>query len=145
VSVSPSPPAPPTSRGAAHLLAQAYAGLDAAALADRPAERYVAAHLAALRAAAAVLCARARPGAAKGPRSAWALLAGVAPDLAEWATFFAAGAGRRAAAEAGLSAAVTARDADDLLRQSEAFLGLVAALLDLPHAPPLPEVVAALR
>ncbi len=138
-------PLPPPSRGATELLAQARAGLVAAAVATTPQERYVAAHLAALRTAAAVLSARARPGAAKGPRSAWTLLANVAPELTEWAAFFAAGAGRRAAAEAGLSAAVTARDADDLLRQAEAFLVLVADLLGVSHTPPLPEMVAALR
>ena len=42
------------------------------------------------------------------PRSVWVLLPQVAPELAEWAAFFAAGAGKRAAAEAGLSRAVTA-------------------------------------
>lgn len=128
------------------LLTQAHASLALAATTPTAQERYVAAHLAALRAAAAVLAARARPGRARGgPRSAWTLLAGVAPELCEWAAFFAAGASRRAAVEAGLTAAVSARDADDLLRQADAFLALVTRTLDLPHAPPLPEVVVALR
>lgn len=53
----------------------------------------------------------------------------VAPELAEWALFFAAGAPKRAAADAGLTRAVTTREADDLLRDVETFLGLVADLL----------------
>jgi hypothetical protein len=101
------------------------------------------AHLAALRGAAAVLAARARPSspaaARRGPRSAWALLAQAAPELAEWAGFFAAGAGKRAAAEAGLDA-VTTREADDLLRDVETFLALVDTTLGLPHQPSLPRV-----
>ncbi len=50
------------------------------------------------------------------------LLADVAPELGEWAAFFAAGAQKRAAAEAGLPSAVTPREADDLVREVEAFL-----------------------
>jgi hypothetical protein len=43
------------------LLAAARHGLDEAATSSRPAQRYASAHLAALRCAAAVLAARARP------------------------------------------------------------------------------------
>ena len=115
------------------LLADARRGLAEAALARQPGERYALAHLAALRAAAAVLAERAqpRPGHRGRPASAWRLLALVAPELEEWAAFFAAGAGKRAAAEAGLGG-VTARDADDLVRQAEVFLGLVESTLGLP-------------
>ena len=59
--------------------------------------RYACAHVAALRAAAALLAARAQPGARPGAapqKNAWVLLAEVAPELAEWAAFFAAGAGQ---------------------------------------------------
>src|SRR4051794_38054342 len=68
--------------------------------------RYAHAHVAALRATAALLASRARPARAarRGrpvQRNAWVLLAEVAPELAEWAAFFAAGAAKRAAAEAG--------------------------------------------
>jgi hypothetical protein len=65
------------------------------------------------------------------------LLAEVAPELGEWAQFFAAGAGKRAAAEAGLRGAVTEREADDLVRDAEAFLARVARLLGVPHQPVL--------
>ena len=61
-------------------------------------ERYAAAHLAALRTAAAVLAVRTRPAATKRPRNVWSMLPQVAPELTEWAAFFAAGAeqaGRR--------------------------------------------------
>jgi hypothetical protein len=97
--------------------------------------------LAALRCAAAVLAARARPGSSRrGPTSAWALLAAVAPELGEWATFFAAGAAKRSAAESGQVGAVTAREADDLVRDAETFLGLVETTLGVPSQPPLPSL-----
>jgi hypothetical protein len=114
------------------LLESARHGLAAAAVEPAPATRYVAAHLAALRAAAAVVSARAEPNGGprrRGPRSVWELLPRVVPALAEWAAFFAAGAAKRAAAEAGLPRAVSAREADDLLRDSETFLGLVENVL----------------
>ncbi len=130
---------PPIGRlpGVLDLLQTARHGLAEAMVAPRPAERYAQAHVAALRTAAAVLAARTRPAGTRGPRSAWALLAQVAPELGEWATFFAAGAGKRAAAEAGLDA-VTTREADDLLRDAETFLALVETTLGVPHQTSLP-------
>jgi hypothetical protein len=105
-----------------------------------PAERYAAAHRGALHTTAAVLAVRTRPAASKRPRSAWALLPQVAPELTEWAAFFAAGAGKRAAAEAGLTRAVSAREADDLLRDTQTFLALVETTLGLAHQPVLPQL-----
>jgi hypothetical protein len=89
--------------------------------------RYACAHVAALRAAAALLAARARPQPTRGKRqkNAWVLLAEVAPELAEWAGFFSAGAAKRAAAEAGSRRAVTEREADRFLAVIEQALGLV--------------------
>ncbi|WP_346623049.1 SAV_6107 family HEPN domain-containing protein [Blastococcus montanus] len=131
----PLPPALPAA--AAALLDQAHRGLAEAAAATDPRERYATAHLGALRAAAAVLAARTRPEAGRRrPRSAWVLLGQVAPELGEWATFFAAGAAKRAAAEAGLSRAVTEREADDLVRDVRAFLTVVETTLG---STPLPE------
>lgn len=121
------------------LLAAARRGLTEATLETRASQRYALAHLAALRAAAAVLATRARPGGRRGPRSAWELLAAAAPELGEWATFFAAGAGKRAAAEAGLDV-VTAREADDLLRDVDTFLALVETTVGVPHQTALPRV-----
>jgi hypothetical protein len=116
-----------------HLLALARDGLDEAAAAGSPAERYAAAHLSALRSAAAVIGARARPAPPPTrrtrPLSAWVLLATVAPELGEWAAFFAAGARKRAAADARIPGAVTAREADDLLRDAETFLAVAETKL----------------
>ena len=123
----------PTRLPAGMLLALARRGLVEASSTDHPAERYAAAHLAALRAAAAVLACRAKPasGRRSRPTSAWVLLTAVAPELGEWAAFFAAGARKRAAAEAGLPAAVTPREADDLVRDAETFLAVVETTLGL--------------
>ncbi|MFF9145356.1 SAV_6107 family HEPN domain-containing protein [Streptomyces sp. NPDC055051] len=133
--------APPA---ALDLLAKARAGLDEAAALDRPHERYATAHLAALRAAAAVLAARARPAPRtrrrQAIRSAWELLPQLAPELTEWSALFASGAPRRALAEAGVAAAATPREADDLIRDAGHFLRLVERLLALqpvlPRQPP---------
>ncbi|GAA3056299.1 hypothetical protein GCM10017562_21310 [Streptomyces roseofulvus] len=133
--------APPA---ALDLLAKARAGLDEAAALDRPHERYATAHLAALRAAAAVLAARARPvprtRRRQAIRSAWELLPQLAPELTEWSALFASGAPRRALAEAGVAAAATPREADDLVRDAAHFLRLVERLLVLqpvlPRQPP---------
>jgi SAV_6107-like HEPN len=99
--------------------------------------RYACAHVAALRAAAALLAARARPISSRrrsAQKNAWVLLAEVAPELAEWASFFAAGAAKRAAAEAGSTRAVTEREADDLVRDADQFLRVIEDRLGLaPH------------
>ena len=119
-------------------LARAAESLQEAMLTTDVAGRYAGAHVAALRAAAALLSARARPATARGRRqkNAWVLLAEVAPELGEWAAFFAAGAAKRAAAEAGSTRAVTSREADDLVRDADRFLGVVETALGLaPHLP----------
>jgi hypothetical protein len=134
----PLPPALPAA--AAQLLDQARRALAEASAATDPRQRYATAHLGALRAAAALLAARTRPEPARRrPRSAWVLLGQVAPELGEWATFFAAGAAKRAAAEAGLSRAVTEREADDLVRDVGSFLGVVETYLGNAPAPAAPE------
>jgi len=123
------------------LLESARHGLVSAADESSPGGRYVAAHLAALRAAAAIVAARPAPGTGhrrRGPSSVWELLPRVEPALAEWAAFFAAGARKRAAAEAGLPKAVTAHEADDLLRDAETFLSLAEEALGVTAQPLLP-------
>ncbi|MFL6135070.1 MAG: SAV_6107 family HEPN domain-containing protein, partial [Nocardioidaceae bacterium] len=101
------------------------------------------AHVAALRATAALLAARATPTLAprrgRQQKNAWVLLAEVAPELSEWAAFFAAGAAKRAAAEAGSRRAVTAREADDLVRDADRFLGLVEECLGMRRHVPCQE------
>jgi hypothetical protein len=123
-------------RSPSELLAISRLGLEAGRT-EADGLRYAAAHLAALRAAAAVLAARARPEPRRRNRltSVWALLAAVAPELGEWAAFFAAGASKRAAAEAGIPRAVTVREADDLARAAEQFVEVVACSLGLAYQP----------
>jgi len=133
------PPATPTALVAAlDQLDRFHDGLAAAHAATTPAERYVAAHLAALRAAAAVLAVRGRPSRGRRGRTlnVWELLPRVAPELAEWAVVFSASASRRAAVEAGRVEVVNARDADDLLRDAEAFAVVVAEILGVPRKVP---------
>jgi len=128
-----------------HLPASTHAYLERSAESLREAmvctdvpQRYALAHVAALRATAAVLAARAQPlpVARRRQKNAWVLLAEVAPEFGEWATFFSAGAQKRAAAEAGSRRAVTEREADDLVRDVDRFLALVETSLGLTgHAP----------
>jgi hypothetical protein len=101
-------------------------------------QRYALAHVAALRATAALLAARAQPMPVQKRRqkNAWVLLTEIAPEFTEWASFFAAGATKRAAAEAGSRRAVSEREADDLVRDADRFLALVETSLGLTgHAP----------
>ena len=125
------------------LLSLARRGLVEAGAAATPGERYAAAHLSALRIAAAVLACRTRPVRRSRPTSAWVLLADVAPELAEWAAFFAAGAKKRAAAEAGIPSAVTLREADDLVRDVGEFLTVVETLLGQRPGPRRPHLRSA--
>jgi hypothetical protein len=115
------------------LMESARQGLAAAEDEAAPGARYVGAHLAALRAAAAVVAARAEPAGSRRrrPQSVWELLPKVEPALREWAAFFAAGAAKRAAAEAGLPRAVSANEADDLLRDAGAFVALAEGALGI--------------
>src|SRR5919199_2164001 len=121
------------------LITLARRGLEEAAETRTDGLRYATAHLAALRAAAAVLAARARPAPGRRSRltSVWSLLVMVAPELSEWASYFAAGAGKRAAAEAGIPRVVSAREADDLLGAAEQFVAVVEVALGVAHQPTL--------
>lgn len=131
-------------RTPAQLLVIARQGLAEAAQTRPDGLRYAAAHLAALRAAAAMLAVRARPAPARRNRvtSVWALLVMVAPELGEWATFFATGATKRAAAEAGIPRVVSAREADDLLRAAEQFVAVVEVALGVAHQPAIEGLAA---
>ncbi|MEV6346661.1 SAV_6107 family HEPN domain-containing protein [Actinoplanes sp. NPDC051851] len=129
-------------RTPSQLLAIARQGLAEAERTGPDGLRYATAHLAALRAAAALLAARARPGVPSGSRrtratSVWSLLVMVAPEFGEWAGYFALGAGKRAAAEAGIPHVVSAREADDLLRAAEQFVAVAESSLGVAYQPPL--------
>src|SRR5262244_1422236 len=117
------------------LVTLARRGLDEAAEIRPDGLRYATAHLAALRAAAAVLAARATPAPSRRSRltNVWSLLVLVAPELSEWAAFFAATAAKRAAAEAGIPRVVSGREADDLLRSAEHFIAVVEVALGLSY------------
>ncbi len=122
----------------ADLLAAAQRGLVEATCAETAEERYVGAHLSALRSAAAVLAARAQPAKGRARlRSVWSVLPAIAPEFTEWAEFFATSAAKRSAAEAGLRV-VTQREADDLLRDAETFHDQVCALLHIDRQQALP-------
>lgn len=117
-------------RSSGELLAAARACLEQASREPDDGRRYSLAHLAALRAAAALLATRARVGTGRGrPTSVWVLLARVAPEVGEWATLFAVGSRKRMAVDAGLTGVVGSREADDLVRDAGRFVGLVTVLV----------------
>lgn len=127
---------PPTTGSSIVLLGRARGALDEARGCTDLEERFRLAHLAALRAAAAVLAERGRPAAARRKLvSVWVLLDTVAPEFADWARYFAAGAATRAAVEAGAQHAVSARAADDQVRAADEFLGLVGHSLGILATP----------
>jgi len=91
-----------------------------------------------------VVAARAKPVASRRSKltSVWVLLSMIAPELSEWAAYFSASAGKRAAAEAGIPRVVTAREADDLVRAAASFVSVVELALGLQHPGLLDELVA---
>lgn len=118
------------------MLTQSRAGLREALRCVDAGERFSLSHLAALRAAAAVVAERGRPASARRRLvSVWVLLDSMAPELREWSALFAAGAPLRAAAEAGAFNAVTQRQADDQYRAAEEFVVIVEDLLGMLAAP----------
>jgi hypothetical protein len=121
------------SRGSAlALVTQAHSVLAEAAATTDPGERFRLAHLSALRTAAAVSAQRGRPASARRRlMNVWVLLERVAPEHADWAAYFAAGASVRAAIEAGSWSAVSPRSADDQLRAAGEFLALIEDSLGL--------------
>jgi hypothetical protein len=121
--------APPTRRNGLTLAKQAGDVLCEATAAEDADERFRLAHLSALRTAAALFADRARPAVRRRPTNAWVLLADVAPELTDWASYFSAGADKRAAIEAGALKVVSQREADDLLRAATEFLAMVELCL----------------
>jgi hypothetical protein len=114
------------------LLSQARTVLADAAATPEMGERFRLAHLAALRVAAAVVASRSRPPATRRRlMSVWVVLEREAPEYADWAAYFAAGAAQRAAVEAGSLSAVSEREADDQLRAAGEFLALAENALGL--------------
>lgn len=128
------------------LFALARRGLADAAAAKSDEERYAVAHLAALRAAAALVAARARRGPNGGRSqmsSIWGLLTFVAPSMSDWSAQFAAGARRRAQAEAGLPGSISADEADACLADATRFVTVIAEALAFGSLAPLPPAARA--
>lgn len=122
----PRPPAP----AAVTLLARARQECSDAEMEREAAPRFIASYLSALHAAAGVLAARGRPHRGRArPESVWNLLESAAPDLAEWAAFFAAHSATQAAAQAGITRRVSTDTADDLYAQSVAFVELAHRMI----------------
>ena len=122
--------AAPLPQSAVDLLRRADGELLAAQLSSAPDETFGHAHLAALRASAAVLAVRGRPTGRRAPRTVWDMLSSVAPELTDWSTYFAAGAPVRRAIEAGRFDAVDAEHAEATLCAAEDFLDEVRSLLE---------------
>lgn len=122
------------------LLARSDAELVAAQLAQLPGDRYVHAHLAALRAGAALLEVTGRPRRRPAPRTVWDMVAAVAPELGGWTAFFASGAPLRSAVEAGRDDAVDVARADQAVAAAEDFQDAVRELVGAPSGR-LPMVV----
>ena len=116
---------PPVSPAAVSLLTQAQRGLAEAVGETDPVHRFISSYLSALRAAAAVLSAKGRPHRGRArPASVWVLLEAEAPELGEWATYFAANSATQAAAQAGNTRKVTEELADELVQRTRQFLEL---------------------
>lgn len=64
----------------------------------------------------------------------WVLLETTAPELAEWAGYFAAHSETHAAAQAGRTSRVAAADAEELARQARLFLLLVRESVERKRA-----------
>jgi hypothetical protein len=120
------PTGAPRPSSAGDQLAAARRYLAEAGRENDPAERYAAAHLAALRAAAGVLACYPRLTVRTVRNaSAWTQLARVAPAYSEWAAVFAAGSAKRQAAVAGLTRLITESDATQMLRTATEFVEIV--------------------
>ena len=117
----------PASRRGSVLLDRADALLAQSVGAGGPADRFHSAYLAALRGAGAVLAAAEGPAGSKRTRTrnAWVLMAGAAPDFANWADYFAGHSGTRAAIEAGMSRTLTDLEADEFFVEVGRFLQAV--------------------
>lgn len=119
----------PVPESALELMARSDAELLAAQLASDSQEQFLHAHLAALRAGAALLQVTGRPARRPAPRTVWDMVAAVAPELGEWTAFFADGAATRAAVESGRSTVDPAR-AERTIRAAEDFQDALRSVLD---------------
>jgi len=129
----------------AELLARADAELLAAQFSGEPWEMFSHAHLAALRAGAALVAARGRPSGRGAPRTVWGMLDAVAPELHRLSALFAQGATLRAAVDAGRFEAVTQARAERSLCAAEDLVDAVRDALASDAAPSEEGQVAIVR
>ncbi|GIG23172.1 hypothetical protein Cch01nite_38960 [Cellulomonas chitinilytica] len=114
----------------AEQLGRADAELLAAQFSSEPWEQFSHAHLAALRAGAAVVASTGRPGGRRGPRSVWEMLDVVAPDLGRWSAYFAAAAPLRSAVDAGRFDAISAERAEQAVCAAEDFVDAARDMIE---------------
>ncbi len=132
-------PRRPASPEAVALLGQAEHGLTEVGREATPAGRFVASYLSALRAGAAILVAKGRPHRrAARPQSTWTLLTAAAPEVTQWAEYFAAHSAAYAAAQAGISRRVGAEAADELRDRAGEFLALARRVVHGSDGEPEP-------
>lgn len=107
------------------LLKRAHRELDDALTQRSLREKFIRAHMAALRAAAAAL-ALSPPETKRGKvKSAWVQLAELGPQWAPWVEFYTASAQTRAAIEAGLLREIAERDVEQAVQVASQFLHVV--------------------
>ena len=109
----------------AQLLGRADAELLAAQFSGEPWEMFSHAHLAALRAGAALVAARGRPSGRGAPRTVWGMLDAVAPELHTLSALFAQAATLRSAVDAGRFELVTPARAERALCAAEDLVDAV--------------------
>lgn len=113
----------------ADLLRRADAELLAAQFSSEPWEMFSHAHLAALRAGAALVAARGRPAGRGAPRTVWGMLDAVAPELHTLSALFAQSATLRSAVDAGRFDLVTRVRAERALTAAEDLVDAVRDVL----------------
>lgn len=119
----------------ADLLHRADAELVAAQFSSEAWEQFSHAHLAAVRAGAAVVAARGRPGGRRAPRTVWDMLGAVAPELSRWSAYFADAASLRSAVDAGRFDSVTAERAEQAVCAAEDFVDAVRLTIEAETVP----------
>ena len=121
---------------AARLITRAEQELAQVTSGQDPQEAFLHAHMAALRAAAAVLELQVVPGGRRRRvRSAWEQLAEVGPQWQEWADYFAQGAAVRAAIESGRTAHLSPAEADEVVAAAADFLEQAQAAVSASARP----------
>lgn len=112
---------------ASGLIDRAREGLEFALTAPTDTDRYCQAHIAALRAGAALLAVRGQwPKMRGAPRSVWEHLPDAYPELGEWATYFARTGRRRLELERGGGKALEPGEGSAVLASAREFVALAA-------------------